>query len=405
MTERITQRIRPPAHLARSAALRHQRIMNKPLSGYRIIELAGIGPGPYAGMLLSDMGADVILVNRPGFAIPTVHDRGKTSIVIDLRKPEGAAVLLDLIKTSDALIEGLRPGVVERLGIGPEDAHAVNPKLVYGRMTGWGQTGPWAKTAGHDLNYISITGALAAMGRKGEPPAPPLNLIGDYGGGTLFLVMGMLAGLLQADRTGRGEVVDAAMIDGVNSMMSMFHSLAGLGQWKAEREANLLDGGMPFYRCYATHDGKFMAVGCIEPQFFAEFLRLLEIDPEDFGGQMDKLEHAGQHEKLEAIFKTKSRDDWADIFDGSDACTSPVLDYVEAQSHPQNRARGGLEQHGSFVHSRPAPVFLGTEGDGDYAVPDPVLPMINGGRAQVMTLLGYDDAKIAQLLDAKILKD
>ncbi|MGB3456692.1 MAG: CaiB/BaiF CoA-transferase family protein [Litorimonas sp.] len=371
-----------------------------PLSGYRIIELAGIGPGPYAGMLLSDMGAEVILVNRPGFAVPTVHDRNKTSIAVDLRKPEGAQVLLDLVGKSDALIEGLRPGVVERLGIGPEQAHAVNPKLVYGRMTGWGQTGPWAKTAGHDLNYISITGALAAMGRKGEPPSPPLNLIGDYGGGTMFLVTGMLAALLQAEKTGRGEVVDAAMIDGVNSMMSMFHSLAGLGQWTPDREANLLDGGMPFYRCYETSDGKFMAVGCIEPQFFAEFLRLLEIDAGEFGPQMDKRHHAAQHERLEALFRTRTRDEWAAVFDGSDACTSPVLDYVEAQAHPQNRARGGLDQHGPFVHPRPAPVFGGT-----FDFPDPVLPAINGGRAKITDLLGYDDARVASLIDAKILTE
>ncbi|MEM7727866.1 MAG: CaiB/BaiF CoA-transferase family protein [Pseudomonadota bacterium] len=371
-----------------------------PLAGYRIIELAGIGPGPYAGMLLSDMGAEVVLVNRPGFAVPTVHDRNKSSIVIDLRQPQGAQVLLDLAAKSDALIEGLRPGVVERLGIGPEAAMAVNPKLVYGRMTGWGQTGPWAKTAGHDLNYIGITGALQAMGRKGQTPMPPLNLIGDYGGGTMFLVTGMLAALLQAERTGRGDVVDAAMIDGVNSMMSMFHSLAGLGQWTPEREANLLDGGMPFYRCYETRDGKFMAVGCIEPQFFAEFLRLLEIDPEGFGGQMDKRHHAAQHEKLEALFKTKTRDNWAAIFDGSDACTTPVLDYVEAADHPQNRARGGLTQHGPFVHSRPAPVF-----GRDYAMPDPVLPAINGGRAEITDLLGYDAGKVASLIDANILKE
>lgn len=374
--------------------------MNRPLSGYRIIELAGIGPGPYAGMLLSDMGAEVILVNRPGFAIPTVHDRGKTSITIDLRKPEGAQVLLDLVATSDGLIEGLRPGVVERLGIGPEACHAVNEKLVYGRMTGWGQTGPWAKTAGHDLNYISITGALGAMGKKGEPPTPPLNLIGDYGGGTMFLVMGMLAALLQAERTGKGDVIDAAMIDGVNSMMSMFHSLAGLGQWKPEREANLLDGGMPFYRCYETRDGKYMAVGCIEPQFFKEFLQLLEVDADSFGGQMDKREHAAQHAKLETIFKTKSRDDWAAIFDGTDACTSPVLDYIEAQDHPQNRARGGLEQHGMFVHSRPAPVF-----GGNLDITDPVLPAINGARDDIAALLGYDAAKVADLITAKILTE
>ena len=371
--------------------------MDKPLTGYRIIELAGIGPGPYAGMLLSDMGADVILISRPGPSLLTIHDRGKTPVAINLRDPEGAAVLLDLVGESDALIEGLRPGVVERLGIGPDAAMARNPKLVYGRMTGWGQTGPWAKTAGHDLNYISITGALGAMGRKGEPPMPPLNLIGDYGGGTMFLVTGILAALLQAERTGRGQVVDAAMIDGVNSMMSMFHALAGFGQWTWERESNLLDGGMPFYRCYETSDGKYMAVGCIEPQFFAEFLTLLEIDPEDFGGQMDKRQHAAQHAHLEALFKTRTRDDWAAVFDGSDACTSPVLDYVEAKDHPQNAARHALTPVGPFTHPRPAPVF-----GGDYGVPDYDIPAANSGRDAVAALLGYDEARVAELIQSNI---
>lgn len=374
--------------------------MSKPLAGYRIIELAGIGPGPYAGMLLADMGAEVIVVNRPGLMIPSVHDRGKTSIAIDLRQPEGAEVLLDLVARSDALIEGLRPGVVERLGVGPDDCHAVNEKLVYGRMTGWGQTGPWAKTAGHDLNYISITGALGGMGEAGKPPLPPLNLIGDYGGGTMFLVTGMLAALLQAEKTGKGEIVDAAMIDGVNSMMSMFHSLAGLGQWRPNRESNLLDGGMPFYRCYETSDQKFMAVGCIEPQFFAEFLSLLEIDPDDFGGQMERSQHADQHARLEALFKTKTRDEWAEIFDGTDACTTPVLDYTEAPAHPQNAARGGLKQVGPFTHPRSAPVF-----GGDYSDPETDIPSLNSGRKTVTDWLGYDDARLQSLFDAKVLTE
>ncbi len=370
----------------------------KPLSGYRIIELAGIGPCPYAGMLLADMGADVVLVNRPGPAFATIHDRGKTSVSVDLRQPEGAQLLLDLVAESDALIEGLRPGVVERLGIGPEDSMAVNPKLVYGRMTGWGQTGPWAKTAGHDINYISITGALHAMGRKGKPPMPPLNFVGDYGGGSMFLVTGLLAALLQAERTGQGAVVDAAMVDGVNSMMSMFHSLAAMGQWTPERESNLLDGAMPYYRCYETSDGKFMAVGCIEPQFFAEFIRLLEV--EGFGGQHDKSLRETQHATLEALFKTQTRDYWAALFDGTDACTSPVLDYVEAAQHPQVAARHGLTPVGPFTHPRPAPVF------GHAEKPELAgIPRINAGREAITALLGYDADRVAQLISSKVLTE
>jgi len=244
-------------------------------------------------MVMADMGAEVILVGRPGgLNFPDIAHRGKRMITLDLQKPEGVAVLLDLIKTADGLFEGLRPGVTERLGIGPEDCHCVNPKLVYGRMTGWGQTGPWAKKAGHDINYIGLSGALYAMGKEGEEPPVPLNLIGDYGGGSLFLVAGMLAGLLQAEKTGRGEIVDAAMIDGTSSLMTLFYTLSGLGRWTSQREHNLLDGAMPYYRCYKTSDDKFMAVGCIEPQFFAQMLSLLKIDPQGFGGQNEATRHA-----------------------------------------------------------------------------------------------------------------
>jgi alpha-methylacyl-CoA racemase len=377
--------------------------MTKPLTGIRIIELAGIGPGPYAGMLLADMGAEVIQVNRPAGAkgmatFPTVHDRSKTPIAVDLRKPEGVQLVLDLVAQSDGLIEGLRPGVTERLGIGPEACHAVNRKLVYGRMTGWGQSGPWAKTAGHDLNYISITGALAAMGKSGEPPRPPLNFVGDYGGGTLFLVSGMLAGFLQAERTGKGTVVDAAIIDGVNSMMGIIHTLAAMGQWSSDRDAHLLDGAMPYYRCYTCKDGKFIAVGCIEPQFFAEFLRLLEIDPAEFGSQHDKREHAAQIERLKVLFLTRDRDAWAALFDGSDACVSPVLDYTEAPNHPQNAARGGLKEVGPFVHPRAAPVF-----DGALDDPNGTLRSSNDARDEILDMLGYDAARIQALQDGGVI--
>lgn len=373
--------------------------MTKPLSGYRMIELAGIGPCPYAGQLLADMGADVILINRPGKVPPMISNRGKRTMSLDLRTREGVSVLLDLARDCDVLFEGLRPGVVERLGIEPEACHAINPKLIYGRMTGWGQTGPWAKVAGHDINYISITGALGAMGKDGEPPTPPLNLIGDYGGGTMFLVTGILAALLQAEKTGKGDVVDAAMIDGVSSMMSMFYTLAGLGQWQPKREANLLDGGMPFYRCYQTKDEKFMAVGCIEPQFFAEMLLKLQIDPDGFGGQNDPSKHAKQHAELEALFASKARDEWAEIFDGSDACVSPILDYEEAASHPQNIARGGLKTQGNFIHPRSAPVFQSKPDDDAFEIPG-----CNDDTLAILESLGYDSEQIDELAGKSIIK-
>jgi len=372
--------------------------MTKPLIGYRMIELAGIGPCPYAGQLMSDMGAEVILINRPGPTMPSVSDRGKKTMVLDLHTPQGVEVLLDLVKSADALYEGLRPGVVERLGIGPEECHAVNPKLVYGRMTGWGQNGPWAKVAGHDINYISITGALGAMGKHDQPPMPPLNLIGDYGGGSLFLVSGILAGLLKAEKTGLGDVVDAAMIDGVSSMMSMFYTLAGLNHWQPKREANLLDGGMPFYRCYQTQDQQFMAVGCIEPQFFAEMLSKLEINPQEFGHQQDPSKHAEQHQKLEAIFATKTRDEWAAHFDGSDACVSPVLNYEEATAHPQNKARGGLTQQGQFVHPRSAPAFDSEFEDTAFEVPD-----ANQHTQEILQSIGYNADRIEELIQNKVI--
>lgn len=373
--------------------------MSKPLSGYRMIELAGIGPNPYAGQLLADMGAEIILINRPGRTMPIISDRGKKTMVVDLQTSDGVKILLELVKSADVLYEGLRPGVVERLGVGPEQCHAVNPKLVYGRMTGWGQNGPWAKVAGHDINYIGITGALGAMGKADEPPRPPLNLVGDYGGGSLFLVSGILAGLLKAEKTGQGEVVDAAMIDGVSSMMSMFYSLAGNKLWQTKRESNYLDGAMPFYRCYQTSDDKFMAVGCLEPQFFAQMLSKLEINPDEFGKQHDASKHAEQHQKLEAVFASKSRDEWAEHFDGSDACVSPVLNYEEAMTHPQNVARGGLNQQGQFVHPRSAPAFESSFNDAPFEIPG-----ASDDTHEILESLGYDKASIEQLREKNIIQ-
>lgn len=373
--------------------------MSLPLSGYRLIELAGIGPCPYAGMLMADMGADVILVGRPGgLNFPDIAHRGKRMITLDLQKPEGVSVLMDLIKTADGLFEGLRPGVTERLGVGPKDCHAVNPKLVYGRMTGWGQNGPWAKKAGHDINYIGLSGALYAMGKEDDVPPVPLNVVGDYGGGSLFLVAGMLAALLQAEKTGKGDIVDAAMIDGASSLMTLFYTLSGLGRWTPKRDQNLLDGAMPYYRCYKTADGQFMAVGCIEPQFFAEMLSLLNIDVQDFGGQNATARHAEQHAKLETIFASKTREDWSEIFDGSDACVTPVLSYTEAADHPQMAARGGLHPVGPFTHPRSAPVFGNLS---PHTPPDVHMP--NQDAQTILGDIGYSDSRIAELTDEKII--
>lgn len=367
-----------------------------PLSGITVVELAGIGPGPYAGQLLADMGADVIVIDRPGGGMPKAIDgRGKRSIVLDLKKPEAVVTLLKLVAKADVLIEGLRPGVTERTGVGPEACHAVNPGLIYGRMTGWGQTGPWSHMAGHDINYIGMTGVLNAIGKNGEPPVPPLNMVGDFGGGSMFLVTGILAALIERGRTGRSNVVDAAIVDGTHSLMSFVHGMAGLGQWRTAREGNLLDGAAPFYRCYMTADSRFMAVGCIEPQFFAAMMERLPIDAETYGGQHDRAAFARQHEMLEDVFATKTRAEWEAIFAGTDACVTPVLDYVEAASHPANAERQALVQDGRWLHPQVAPRLasqtlathfeIATKG-GDYAA--------------ILAEAGLADTEISQLIAA-----
>ena len=366
-----------------------------PLNGIKVIELAGIGPGPYAGQLLADMGADVVVVDRPGSAIVPkgVDGRGKRSIVLDLKKPEAVGALLKLIATADVLIEGLRPGVTERMGVGPEACHAVNSRLIYGRMTGWGQTGPWSQMAGHDLNYIGMTGVLNAIGRDGQPPVPPLNMVGDFGGGSMFLVTGILAALIERGVTGKGCVVDAAIVDGTHSLMSFVHGMAGLGQWQTKREANLLDGAAPFYRCYATADGKFMAVGCIEPQFFAAMMERLPIDAEAFGGQHDRSKWAAQHQMLEDIFASKSRDEWEAIFALTDACVTPVLDYVEAAVHPANAERKAVVRDGQWLHPQIAPRLSGHPQADSFAIAG------KGAHfAEVLGDAGLSDAEIAALV-------
>jgi alpha-methylacyl-CoA racemase len=327
-----------------------------PLNGIKVIELAGIGPGPYAGQLLADMGADVVVIDRPGSGMPKgVDGRGKRSIVLDLKKPEAVEALLKLVAGADVLIEGLRPGVTERMGVGPDACHSINPRLIYGRMTGWGQAGPWSQMAGHDINYIGMTGVLNAIGKDGQPPVPPLNMVGDFGGGSMFLVTGILAALIERRVTGKGNIVDAAIVDGTHSLMSFVHGMAGLGQWQTKREGNLLDGAAPFYRCYATRDGKFMAVGCIEPQFFTAMMERLPIDAQAYGAQHDRSRFAEQHRMLEEVFATKTRDDWEAIFALTDACVTPVLDYVEAATHPVNLERSAVVADGRWLHPQIAP--------------------------------------------------
>ena len=371
----------------------------RPLAGLRVIELAGIGPGPYAGQLLADMGAEVIVVDRPSPS-PVERDvsldrRGKRSVVINLRHPDGVATLLDLVATADALIEGYRPGVTDRLGIGPEACWARNPRLVYGRMTGWGQTGPWSQMAGHDINYISVTGVLNAIGEEGRVPPPPLNVVGDYGGGSLFLIVGVLAALLRARETGRGEVVDAAICDAAFSLGGILQTLDAAGSWTPKRQSNMLDGGAPYYRCYATSDGKFMAVGCIEAQFFAEMLAKLGIDPADYGPQNDRSRWPEQHRKLEAVYASNTRDHWAALFDGSDACVTPVLDYREAAAHKHMAARGAVTEVNGLRHTGPAPRF---------GPPKPFVPNAPARRgtetAAVLAELGRTPEQIEALAEA-----
>ncbi|MGA5648431.1 CaiB/BaiF CoA transferase family protein [Streptomyces seoulensis] len=336
-----------------------------PLSGVRVVELAGIGPGPFAAMLLADLGADVVRVDRPdgpGLGIDPARDvtnRNKRSVVVDLKAPDGAARVLDLAERADVLIEGYRPGVAERLGVGPADCHARNPRLVYGRMTGWGQEGPLADRAGHDASYIAVTGTLGMIGRPGEPPALPANLLGDYAGGSLYLVVGVLAALHHARATGTGQVVDAAIVDGTAHLSAMIHGMLAAGAWQDRRAANLLDGGCPYYGTYETADGKHMAVGALEPRFYAEFLRLLDLDGLA-GAHHDPARWPELRERIAARFKSGTRDEWTARFEGTDACVAPVLSLREAPHHPHLAARATFTEHDGLVQPAPAPRFSAT---------------------------------------------
>ena len=336
-----------------------------PLQGVKVIELAGIGPGPFAGMLLADMGAEVIVVDRATDAnkirLPDCNGRGKRSIALNLKSVEGIEALMALVEQADVLFEGFRPGVAEKLGVGPDECLARNPKLVYGRMTGWGQFGPLAQSAGHDINYISLTGALYAMGRADDKPVPPLNLVGDYGGGGMFLVMGILAALYEAQHSGKGQVVDAAMTDGSAVLMAMFNSLHAMGMWQPERGVNLLDTGAHFYETYETLDGKYISIGSIEPQFYALLMEKAQLDSTIFGDQNNPARWPDLKDKLTDLFKTRTRDQWCELMEGTDICFAPVLDFLEAQQHPHNVARKTYIEVDGMMQPAPAPRFSRTE--------------------------------------------
>ena len=345
-----------------------------PLTGLRVIELAGIGPGPFCGMMLSDMGAEVIRVDRPGPRTGSrtgprtgparrsrprdVLTRNRRSIVIDLKTPDGVDIVLKLCESADALFEGFRPGVTERLGLGPEECMARNERLVYGRMTGWGQDGPLAPAAGHDINYIGLTGALHAIGEKEGKPVPPLNLIGDFGGGGMLLAFGLVCGILEASRSGKGQVIDAAMVDGAAALMATFFSMGK--HFSDHRGTNLLDGGAHFYNTYETKDGKHVCVGAIEPQFYALLVEKSNVDPHRFRKQMDARGWDGLKEDLAAVFKTRTRDEWCEIMEGTDVCFAPVLSIFEAPEHPHNRERATFVDIDGTVQPAPAPRFSRT---------------------------------------------
>ncbi|KAA0113108.1 CaiB/BaiF CoA-transferase family protein [Mycolicibacterium sp. P9-22] len=344
--------------------------MAGPLQGLRVVELAGIGPGPHAAMILGDLGADVVRVDRPTAKNGAISDamlRNRRSVTADLKSDEGRQFVLDLVAKADVLIEGFRPGVTERLGLGPDDCAKVNEKLVYARMTGWGQDGPRALQAGHDINYISLNGVLHAIGRKGERPVPPLNLAGDFGGGSMFLLLGILSALWERQTSGKGQVVDAAMIDGSSVLIQMMWAFRAQGVWSDERGTNMLDTGAPYYDTYETADGKYFAIGAIEPQFYAELLAKLGLDPETLPGQND----IGRWEELRAtfseVFKTKDRDEWAAVFAGSDACATPVLAFGEVLDEPHIAERSTFYETQHGLQPMPAPRFSRSE----PAVPSP----------------------------------
>jgi alpha-methylacyl-CoA racemase len=381
-----------------------------PLDGYKVVELAGIGPAPFAAMMLSDMGADVLRVDRAA-AVPRggplprrssgfdVTSRGRRSVAVDLKHPDGVEAVLRLVDGADALIEGFRPGVAERLGVGPETCLARNPRLVYGRMTGWGQEGPYAQMAGHDINYIALSGTLSLIGRKGEPPVPPLNLIGDYGGGGMLLAFGVTCALLEAVRSGQGQVVDTAMVDGAALLAAIIHGLRAAGQW-GERGTNLLDTGAWFYEVYETKDGRHISIGALEPQFFEELLRLSGLAADEDGGgpvpaQHDRETWPAMKQRMARLVKTKTRDEWCALLEGTDACFAPVLGPEEAPKHPHLAARSTFIDLNGVVQPSPAPRFSRTPGS--IAGPP---PFPGQHTDEVLRDWGFDAAEVAKLRQA-----
>jgi alpha-methylacyl-CoA racemase len=371
-----------------------------PLQGVKVVELAGIGPGPFCGMALADMGATVVRVDRaasvrdvpPTRAWPEATGRGRQSVGVDLKHPDGVATVLRLVEQADALIEGFRPGVTERLGLGPDRCLAVNPRLVYGRMTGWGQDGPLAPTAGHDIDYIALSGVLHTIGRKGERPVPPLNLVGDFGGGGMLLAFGIVCGVLEARTSGRGQVVDAAMCEGAALLNAFVYGMLGSGMWNDERGTNLLDGAAPYYDTYETSDGKHVAVGAIEPQFYAALLDGLGLQASDLPDQDDRASWDALRERFAAVFRTRTRDEWERTFGGTDACVTPVLSLTEAPDHPHNRARGAFVEVGGVTVPAPAPRFSRTPPE--ISGP-PAYPGQHTG--DVLAAWGFDAAEVEAL--------
>jgi alpha-methylacyl-CoA racemase len=381
-----------------------------PLEGVKVIEIAGIGPGPFCAMVLADLGADVIRVDRadnvppaappPGSARFSVLNRGRPNVAVDLKKPEGVELVMKLVEGADVLLEGFRPGVVERLGLGPEVCLKRNPRLIFGRMTGWGQEGPLAQAAGHDINYIAITGALHAIGRKGERPVPPLNLVGDFGGGGLMLALGIVCALVERQRSGRGQVVDAAMVDGAAYLMTMFYGMLASGGFKDERGVNRFDGAAPNYDTYECSDGKFVAVGALEPQFYAELLARIGLDKEQLpANNNDPQNWTALKDRLCSLFKTKTRDEWAALLAGTDACFSPVLSMTEAMDYPANTERSVFTDVEGIRQPAPAPRFSRTPGAIRMA------PATPGQHTDVaLKAWGVSDGELARLRAAGAIK-